>query len=412
MSGHSEATGGMGGALDGILVADFSRVLAGPYATMFLADLGADVVKVERPGRGDDTRTWGPPYDADGTATYYLAINRNKRSVVLDLTDPADLSAARELARRADVVVQNFRPGTMERYGLGYADVAAGNPDVVYCSITGFGSGPGADLPGYDLLAQAMGGLMSVTGARAGEPVKAGVAVVDVITGLHATVGILAALRHRDVTGAGQHLEVNLLSSLLSMLVNQASGYVSGGVVPGILGNAHPSVVPYQLLPTADRPLAVAVGTDAQFAALCRVLGIPDTAGDARYASNAGRVRDRESLIATLNERTALRTADDLAAALRAAGVPCGPVNDLAGAFDLATELGLDPVVEIDRPDRAWPDRQVANPIGLADTPPAYRRPAPRLGEHTAQVLAWLGTPQEPASPALRTTPTPLEETR
>ncbi|WP_433392139.1 CaiB/BaiF CoA transferase family protein [Micromonospora sp. KLBMP9576] len=403
----------MSGALDGILIADFSRVLAGPYATMLLADLGADVVKVERPGRGDDTRSWGPPYDADGTATYYLAVNRNKRSVALDLSDPDDLAAARELARRADVVVQNFRPGTMERYGLGHADVAAVNPDVVYCSITGFGAGAGADRPGYDLLVQAMGGLMSVTGARPGEPVKTGVAMVDVVTGLHATIGILAALRHRDATGNGQHIEVNLLSSLLSALVNQASGYVAAGVVPGILGNAHPSVVPYQLLPTVDRPLAVAVGTDGQFTALCRVLGIPGTAEDPRYTSNAGRVRDKESLIATLSERSARRGADELATALRAVGVPCGPINDLAGAFDLATDLGLAPVVEVERPDRGWPDRQVANPIGLADTPPAYHRPAPRLGEHTEQVLAWLGNPQEPVAPASRpTTPTDSEEHR
>ncbi|GAB3149973.1 CoA transferase [Micromonospora sonneratiae] len=377
-------------ALDGVLVADFSRVLAGPYATMLLADLGADVVKVERPGKGDDTRAWGPPYDADGTATYYLAVNRNKRSIALDLTDPADLATARELAHRADVIVQNFRPGTMERYGLGYADIAAVNPGAVYCSVTGFGSGAGADRPGYDLLVQAVGGLMSVTGAQPGEPVKAGVAVVDVITGLHATIGILAALRHRDATGEGQHVEVSLLSSLLSALVNQASGYVSAGVVPGILGNAHPSVVPYQLLPTADRPLAVAVGTDAQFAALCGVLGIPSVAGEPRYLTNADRVRHREALIATLCERTALRPADELAAALSAVGVPCGPVNDLAGAFRLATDLGLAPVVEIDEPDRDQPARQVANPISLSGTPPRYDRPPPRLGQHTDDVRAWL----------------------
>ncbi|MDZ5443512.1 CoA transferase [Micromonospora sp. 4G57] len=380
----------MTGSLDGVLVADFSRVLAGPYATMLLADLGADVVKVERPGAGDETRAWGPPYDPDGTATYYLSVNRNKRSVTLDLTDPGDLTAARHLAHRADVIVQNFRPGTMERHGLGYADIAVANPRAVYCSITGFGSGAGADRPGYDLLVQAVGGLMSVTGARPGEPVKAGVALVDVITGLHATVGILAALRHREATGAGQHVEVNLLSSLLSALVNQASGYVSAGVVPGILGNAHPSIVPYELLPTADRPLAVAVGTDAQFGALCRTLGIPAVAADPRYARNADRVRHREALIATLSERTALRSADDLAAALSRRGVPCGPVNDLAGALSLATELGLAPVVDIDGPERAQPARQVANPITLSGAPPAYHRPPPRLGEHTAEVLAWL----------------------
>ncbi|MFC4149604.1 CaiB/BaiF CoA transferase family protein [Micromonospora mangrovi] len=381
----------MTGSLDGVLVADFSRVLAGPYATMLLADLGADVVKVERPGAGDDTRAWGPPYDADGTATYHLAVNRNKRSVALDLTDPDHLAAARELVRRADVVVQNFRPGTMERHGLGHADVAAVNPRAVYCSITGFGAGPGADLPGYDLLVQAVGGLMSVTGARPGEPVKAGVAVVDVITGLHATVGILAALRHREVTGVGQHVEVNLLSSLLSALVNQASGYVSAGVVPGILGNAHPSIVPYELLPTADRPLAVAVGTDAQFRALCQALDLPAVATDPRHATNADRVRHRAGLIAVLSERTARWPADDLAATLSGLGVPCGPVNDLAGAFRLATDLGLTPVVDVPGPDRPHPARQVANPITLSATPATYHRPPPRLGEHTTEVLTWLG---------------------
>jgi crotonobetainyl-CoA:carnitine CoA-transferase CaiB-like acyl-CoA transferase len=378
------------GALDGVLVVDFGRVLAGPYATMLLADLGADVVKVERPGTGDDTRSWGPPYDPDGTATYYLAVNRNKRSIELDLTDPGDLATARELAHRADVIVQNFSPGTMERFGLGYADIAAVNPRAVYCSITGFGAGEGADRPGYDLLVQAVGGLMSVTGARPGEPVKAGVAVVDVITGLHATIGILAALRHRGATGAGQHVEVNLLSALLSALVNQASGYVCAGVVPGILGNAHPSVAPYELLPAADRPLAVAVGTDRQFAALCRVLGIPATAEDPRYASNAARVTHRHQLIEALSERTVTRAADELAAALTAAGVPSGPVNDLAGAFRLAADLGLAPVVEIDGPHPGQPARQVANPIGLSRTPPSYRRPPPRLGEHTDDVRAWL----------------------
>ncbi|WP_446215095.1 CaiB/BaiF CoA transferase family protein [Micromonospora sp. IBHARD004] len=390
----------MTGSLDGVLVADFSRVLAGPYATMLLADLGADVVKVERPGAGDDTRAWGPPYDHDGTATYYLSVNRNKRSVTLDLTDPEDLAVARDLAYRADVIVQNFRPGTMERHGLGHADIAAANPRAVYCSITGFGSGAGADRPGYDLLVQAVGGLMSVTGARPGEPVKVGVALVDVITGLHATVGILAALRHRQATGAGQHVEVNLLSSLLSALVNQASGYVSAGVVPGILGNSHPSIVPYELLPTADRPLAVAVGTDAQFGALCRALGIPAVAEDPRYVSNADRVRHRETLITTLSERTSLRSADDLAAALSRLGVPCGPVNDLAGAFSLATELGLAPAVEIPGPERPQPVRQVAHPITLSAAPAVYHRPPPRLGEHTAEVLTWLasGKPSGPAS--------------
>ena len=242
------------GALDGLRIADFSRVLAGPYATMLLADLGADVVKVERPGIGDDTRAWRPPADGDGTSTYFLSVNRNKRSVVLDLTTEAGHEQARALVAESDVVVENFRPGTMERLGLGHKELRARRPELIYCSISGFGSGAGAAIPGYDLLVQAVGGLMSVTGIADGEPVKAGVALVDVITGLHASLGILAALRHRDATGEGQLVEVNLLGSLLSAMVNQASAFAVAGVVPGRLGNAHPSIAPYETFPTADRP--------------------------------------------------------------------------------------------------------------------------------------------------------------
>jgi len=245
----------MTGSLDGVLVADFSRVLAGPYATMLLADLGADVVKVESPD-GDDTRRWGPPF-AGGEATYFLSVNRNKRSVRLDLRDPGDLGLARELAARADVLVQNFRAGSLTRYGLDFAQVRESNPGCVYCTISGFGAD--SALPGYDLLVQAMGGLMSITGDT--EPTKVGVAVVDVLAGLHATVGILAALRHREATGAGQHVQVDLLHSLLSGLVNQAGAYVAGGVVPEPMGNRHPSIVPYAPYPTADRPLVLAVGS-------------------------------------------------------------------------------------------------------------------------------------------------------
>ncbi|HSN06895.1 MAG TPA: CoA transferase [Candidatus Angelobacter sp.] len=364
------------GALDGIVVADFSRVLAGPYATMLLADLGADVVKVERPGAGDDTRHWGPPYAADGTATYFAAVNRNKRSVALDLGTPEGLAEARALALRADVVVENFRPGTLERMGLGYADLARENRRTVLCSISGFGSGPGAELPGYDLLVQAMGGLMSVTGPDANHPTKVGVALVDVVTGLHAVYGILAALRHRDVTGEGQHVEVNLLSSLLSALVNQGSAYVAGGVVPGILGNDHPSIVPYAVYATADRPIVLAVGNDGQFRSLVRVLGIPTTADDPRFATNPQRVAHREEVRAVLEAALAARGADDWYRDLTAAGVPCGPINDVRGAFDLATSLGLEPVVAVP----GSPVPQVANPLRLSATPPTYRTPPPAVG--------------------------------
>ncbi|MFJ1708900.1 CaiB/BaiF CoA transferase family protein [Kitasatospora sp. NPDC088346] len=365
------------GALDGIVVADFSRVLAGPYATMMLADLGADVVKVERPGTGDDTRAWGPPFDADGQATYFNAVNRNKRSVVLDLHDSRDLGRALDLVRGADIVVENFRAGTMDRLGLGYRDLRAVRPGLIYCSITGFGSGEGAALAGYDLLVQAVGGLMSVTGPGPDEPTKAGVALVDVLTGVHALAGILAALHHRDRTGQGQLVEVNLLSTLLSSLVNQASGYLGAGAVPGILGNRHPSIAPYEVFPTASRPLVLAVGNDRQFRALAQALGRAALADDPRFAHNTDRVAHRTALAAELAERLAMRGADEWFALFRAAGVPAGPINDVREAFGLATALGLEPTVAV--PGSAAP--QVANPITMSVTPPRYHRAPPRLGE-------------------------------
>ncbi|MFD2354243.1 CoA transferase [Nonomuraea ferruginea] len=271
-----------------------------------------------------------------GEATYYLAVNRNKRSIALDLRDEADLEVARALAARADVVVDNFKPGTMERLGLGHETLRALNPGLVSCSVTGFGSGEGAALPGYDLIAQAVGGLMSVTGEPGGEGTKAGVAVVDVITGLHAALGILAALRHRDRTGEGQHVEVSLLSSVLSALANHSSAYAAAGVVPRAMGNRHPSVVPYEVFQAADRPIVIAAGNDRQFVALCEVLERPDLAGDAGYATNAGRVAARDRLVDELNKALAARTADEWFELLTAAGVPCGPINDLAAAFALA----------------------------------------------------------------------------
>jgi crotonobetainyl-CoA:carnitine CoA-transferase CaiB-like acyl-CoA transferase len=395
--------------LSGVLVADFGRVLAAPYATMLLADLGADVVKVERPGTGDDTRAWGPPFAADGAATYYLSVNRNKRSFALDLEDAADRAAAHELVRRADVLIENFRPGALERHGLDYAGARALNPALVYCSVTGFGSGGGAGLPGYDLLVQAVGGLMSVTGPGPGQPVKTGVALVDVLTGLHAAVGIMAALRHRDATGEGQRVEVNLLSTLLSSMVNQSSGYTAAGVVPGVLGNRHPSIAPYEVFEAADRPFALAVGNDRQFAALCLALGLPELPADPRFAGNADRVAHVEELARLLGARLGTRTAAEWFELLTPVGVPCGPVNDLAGAFELAERLGLAPRVpmpgsgsggEGDDGDGDAADGGVdlvANPIGLSATPPEYRLPPPRLGEHSAQLRAWLADRAEHA---------------
>ncbi|MFI1566894.1 CaiB/BaiF CoA transferase family protein [Streptomyces sp. NPDC020490] len=377
-------------ALSGIVVADFGRVLAAPYVTMLLADLGAEVIKIERPGAGDDTRAWGPPY-ADGEATYFLGVNRNKRSVALDLTDAHGRRAAQEIAARADVLVENFRPGTMDRLGLGYDTLRTLNPKLVYCSVTGFGAGRGAALPGYDLLVQAMGGLMSVTGEPDGHPTKAGVALVDVITGLHAGMGILAALRHRERTGQGQRVEVSLLTSLLSALTNQASAYVAGGVVPRAMGNRHPSIAPYEVVDAQDRPLVLAVGNDRQFTALCAELGLPELARDPRFATNPARVAHRTELLAALDGPLRSRPADEWFEALTAAGVPCGPINDLAAAFALADGLGLEARVRIDDPHRDRPVEQVANPIRLDVTPAAYRSAPPRLGEHTEEVLSELG---------------------
>ena len=379
----------MTGALDGIIVADFSRVLAGPYATMLLADLGATVVKVERPGSGDDTRAWGPPYAADGQSTYFQSVNRNKASIALDLGADDDLAIARALADRADVLVENHKPGSLDRFGLGYEQVRATNPGVVYCSISGFGSGEGRDLPGYDLLVQAMGGLMSITGTA--EPTKAGVAVVDVLTGLHATVAILAALHHRDATGEGQRVEASLLTSLQSSLVNQASAFVGAGSVPTFMGNAHPSIAPYEVFATADRPMILAVGNDGQFVRLCDVIDEPTMAADPRFATNAARVANRVDLKALIEDRLRAATADEWQERITAAGVPCGPINDISQGFALAERLGLEPVVAIEDARRAEPQRQVANPVTYSATPPTYRTAPPDVDEDRAAVLALLG---------------------
>ncbi|WP_431977088.1 CaiB/BaiF CoA transferase family protein [Micromonospora haikouensis] len=370
------------GPLDGLLVADFSRILAGPYATMLLADLGAQVIKVEGPA-GDDTRTWMPPV-RDEVSTYYLGINRNKRSIALDLKDPADLDVARRLAARADVMIENFRPGGLKRFGLDYDTVAAGNSRVVYASISGFGTGAGADYPGYDLMVQAISGLMSLTGDPDGPPYRAGISVFDVMAGLHASIGILAALHHRDRTGTGQHVEVNLLSSALSGLVNHSSGYVAGGTVPFRMGNAHPSLFPYEPLPTADGELIVIAGNDGQFRKLCQVLDLPDLPDDPRFGRNQDRTAHREALRPILVERLARRTKDEWFRDLLAAGVPCAPINTIDGGVALAEELGLDPVVTVgDVPG-------VRNPITFSDTPARYELPPPGLDEHGEEIRAWL----------------------
>ena len=385
--------------LDGVLVADFSRVLAGPLATMTLADLGATVIKVERPGLGDDTRTWGPPWSGD-SATYFQSVNRSKRSITLDLFDPADRGAAIELARRADVLVENFKPGSLERHGLGYGQVAAINPTVIYCSITGFGSGAGADRLGYDFVAQAVGGLMSITGEKAGEPTKAGVAVVDVLTGKDATIGILAALSDRQRSGRGCRIEVNLLSSLLASLVNQAQGFLETGTVPGRLGNQHPSIAPYETLRSRDGLIVVACGNDPQFARLVAVLGRPELAQDERLSTNAARVGNRQVLIDVLEELLAAADSATWEDRLNAADVPAGRVGDIADAFALAERLGLEPTW----PGTAGGPPQVRHPVTYSNDLVRPPEPPPTLGADQAVIRAWLsephGLPPAPVAPA------------
>ncbi|WP_433789267.1 CaiB/BaiF CoA transferase family protein [Actinoplanes sp. CA-252034] len=370
------------GPLDGLLVADFSRILAGPYATMLLADLGAQVIKVEGPG-GDDTRTWMPPV-RDDVSTYYLGINRNKRSIVLDLKDPDDRAAAQELARRADVMIENMRPGGLARFGLDYDTVAAANERIVYASISGFGAGAGAAMPGYDLMVQAISGLMSLTGDPDGSPFRAGISVFDVMAGLHANIGILAALHRRADSGRGQHVEVNLLSSALSGLVNHSSGYVAGGTVPYRMGNAHPSLFPYEPLPVRDGELIVIAGNDGQFRKLCRVLGLDGLPEDPRFGRNQDRTANREQLRPILVERLLTRTRDEWFRDLMAAGVPCAPINTIDGGVAMAEELGLNPVVTVG----GVPG--VRNPITFSETPARYELPPPGLDEHGEEIRRWL----------------------
>lgn len=378
-------------ALGGVLVADFSRVLAGPLATMLLGDLGADVVKVERPGSGDDTRAWGPPY-VDGESAYFLAINRNKRSVALDLGAPEGKRAARRLVERADVVVENFKPGTMQRLGLSYEEVSPGNPAVVYCTVSGFGTkGAGASLLGYDFIVQAVGGLMHITGPEAGEPTKVGVAVADVLTGLFAANAILAALLARSTTGMGQRVEVDLMSCLLAGLVNQASSFVTTGQVPRAIGNRHPAISPYEMFAAADRPLVIAVGNDGQFAALAGALGMEWLASDERFVTNPARLVHHEELSELIGRRLRDRPAATWVERFEQSGVPSGLVNDLGEAFALAERLGLSPVVRVGDPSRGDVVAEVADPMHLQSSPVTYRRRPPRLGEHTAEVLRELG---------------------
>ena len=370
----------MTGPLDGLIVADFSRVLAGPYASMLLGDLGADVIKVERPGAGDDTRAWGPPW-RDGESTYFLSLNRNKRSVVLDLADPGDRELARRLGVRADILIESFRPGLMASWGLDGDTLRADNPRLVSCSVTAFGSGEQAKgMPGYDFLLQAMGGLMSVTGEPDGRPLKVGAAVVDLVCGLLATIGIQAALAE----GGGRHVEVSLMDSALAALLNQGSAWVSGGTVPERRGNRHPSIVPYETYEAADRPFAVAVGNDRLFARMCEAVGLPDLPQDERFATNEARVANVDALAERFEAVFRGRPAEHWIETLRAAAVPVGPINRVDEAFGLAAELGLQPV------DDSHGLPLIAPPLRLDGERPPVRRPPPRLDEHGDEIRTWL----------------------
>lgn len=388
-------------ALSNLRVLDLSRVLAGPWAGQMLADLGADVVKVERPGAGDDTRAWGPPYlrDADGRdtseAAYFLSANRNKRSITIDFTQPAGQQQVRELVQRADVLVENFKVGGLAAYGLDYASLQALNPRLIYCSVTGFGQqGPYAKRAGYDFMIQAMGGLMSITGKADGEegagPVKVGVALTDILTGLYASNAILAALAERERSGLGQYIDLALLDVQIACLGNQALNYLTTGVPPKRLGNAHPNIVPYQDFPTADGDFILTVGNDGQFRKFCEVAGHPEWSADARFATNSARVANRAELVPLIRQVTVFRTTAEWIAALEQAGVPCGPINDLAQVFADPQVQARGTRIRMAHPLAGEVDL-VANPIRLSRTPVDYRRPPPLLGEHNSEVLTdWL----------------------
>jgi crotonobetainyl-CoA:carnitine CoA-transferase CaiB-like acyl-CoA transferase len=388
----------MPGALSHIRVLDLSRVLAGPWAGQILGDLGAEVIKVERPGSGDDTRHWGPPYvkDAEGNdsreAAYFQSANRNKQSVTLDFTQPEGQRLVRELVQSCDVLLENFKVGGLAAYGLDYASLKAINPRLIYCSITGFGQGgPYAKRAGYDFMIQGLGGLMSLTGKPDGEdgagPMKVGVALTDILTGLYATVGVLAALNQREQSGLGQHIDVALLDVQVACLANQAMNYLNTGVSPKRLGNAHPNIVPYQDFPSADGNFIIAVGNDGQFRKLCEVAGLTALADDPRFASNKARVAHRSELIPLLRQATVFKTTAEWVTLLETAGVPCGPINDLAQVF-------ADPHVQarglrLDLPNSLGSTTpQVASPLRLSETPVTYRNAPPLLGEHTEQVLS------------------------
>jgi len=374
------------GPLAGIVIADFSRVLAGPYCTMLLADMGATVIKVESPS-GDETREWKPPV-FEGQSTYYLSINRNKRSIALDFGAAGDIETARDIAASADVVIENFKPGGLDRFGLDYASIAELNPAVIYASITGFGTAGGAALPGYDLLVQAMSGLMSLTGDPEFPGYRSGVAVFDVITGLHAAIGVLSALHERSQSGRGQRIEVNLMSSALSGMVNQTAGFLLSGNVPTRMGNEHPSIYPYEPLPTADGEIILAIGNDRQFLSLCGVLGVPHLATDPRFGTPPDRSHNRKALRPLLVDLLATRPASDWFDIFTQAGLPCAPINDVRGGIEFAERIGLEPVVQVGAGEGAIAG--VRNPITFSETPASYDLVPPGIDADRGDILGWL----------------------
>lgn len=377
------------GPLEGIRVLDLSQVVTGPYCSMLLGDLGAEVIKVERPGRGDDTRQWGPPF-IEGESAYFICLNRNKKSLTLNLKHPKGVKVALELARRSDVLVENFRPDTLEGLGLGYPALSALNPRLIYCSISAFGpTGPYRDFPGYDVMISALGGLMSITGEEAGPPCKVGVAITDVATGILAQGAISAALYARERTGRGQKVDLSLLETQVAVLINQASNYLLAGIIPKRSGSLHPSIVPYQAFRAKDIYVTVGAGNDDIFRRLCGALGVPEVAEDPRFKTNPDRVKNRASLEEILQERLKTKTAAEWFQILSLAGVPCGPVNTLDRVFQDPQVLHRGMVQEIDHP-RAGRIRLVGVPVKFAETPAEVRTPPPLLGEHTEEILRGL----------------------
>jgi crotonobetainyl-CoA:carnitine CoA-transferase CaiB-like acyl-CoA transferase len=369
--------------LGGVKVLDLSRVLAGPYTTMVLADLGADVIKVEHPERGDDTRHWGPPF-VGGESAYFLSVNRNKRSIGVDLKDPEGLERVKRLAAGADVLIENMRRGTLDKLGLGYEALRETNPGLAYCSITGFGPGEDRNRPGYDFLIQARAGIMGITGFPDGEPTKVGVAIADIVCGLYAATAILAALRRRDTTGEGARIEVPLFEATLSWLANRGQEYLVSGEDKGRMGNAHPTIVPYQTFDASDKPIAVAVGNDAQFRRLCEAIGRAELADDERYATNPARVANREELVEVLQQRFSKRTTDEWVEKIREAGVPCGPVNALADVFSDEHVLSSGILQMVEHPVAGLLE-MLASPLLIDLERPPIRRPPPTLGQHTEE---------------------------